>query len=84
MPIPHSGSLTSSACVIGSGTIPDSNNRRQNRFVGPAKWWPVEADITPGLIPTSSTRTPGSIRSVSRSSAQLGFRLSALGFSIWS
>ncbi len=52
--------------------MPASYKRPQNRFVGPAKWCPVRADMTPGLIPTRRTRTPGSIASVRRRWAQSG------------
>jgi hypothetical protein len=37
MPMPHSGSRTSSSCVMGWGTMPAAYKRPQNRFVGPAK-----------------------------------------------
>src|SRR5688572_14305522 len=57
---------------MGSGTTPASWSSFQNRFDGPAKWCPVSAERTPGLIPINRTRTPGSIRSVRRRSAHLG------------
>jgi len=37
IPIPHSGSRTSSSCVMGRGTMPASYRRPQNLFDGPAK-----------------------------------------------
>jgi predicted RNA-binding protein with PUA-like domain len=78
-PSPHSGSRTSSTKLIGCGTRRDSYNSFQKRFDGPAKWCPVCADRTPGLIPTSSTRTPGWIRSVSLRLRQSGLESSGIG-----
>ena len=43
------------------GTSRDSARSFQKRFDGPAKWCPVNAERTPGLIPTNSTRSPGPI-----------------------
>src|SRR5581483_10353999 len=62
-PKPHSGSRSSSSKVMRSGTRRASASSFQKRFEKPAKWWPVNADRMPGLIPTNSTRTPGSNRS---------------------
>src|SRR5437870_658403 len=63
MPKPQPGSRSSSRKVMGSGTSRDSLSSFQNRFEKPAKWWPVSADRTPGLMPTKSTWTPGASRS---------------------
>jgi predicted RNA-binding protein with PUA-like domain len=49
-------------------------------LVGPAKWCPSVADMTPGLIPTSITRTPGRITSVRRRSAQAGLESLAMNW----
>src|SRR5881409_1196294 len=65
MPRPHSGSRSSSWYVMGSGTNRDSLRSFQNRFEYPAKWWPVIAERTPGLMPTKSTLSPGPTRSFS-------------------
>src|SRR5262245_29772525 len=72
MPRPQPGSLSSALYVTGSGTNRDSLRSFQNRFEYPAKWCPVLADRTPGLIPTNSTRKPGRMRSFSRSFDQTG------------
>src|SRR3954467_7491595 len=66
IPNPNSPSLTSSSNVSGSGTSCDSASSFQKRFDGPAKWCPVSAERTPGLMPTNSTRSPGPICSVRR------------------
>ena len=42
---------------------PDRYNAGQNRFPGRAKWCPVAAEYSPGLIPENSTRNPGPITS---------------------
>jgi hypothetical protein len=67
MPSCHSVNRRSSSKVMGSGTSFDSLSSFQNRFENPAKWWPVTADLTPGLIPTNNSRTPGVIWSRRRS-----------------
>ena len=73
MPRSHSGSRSSSSYVIGSGNSRESLRSFQNRFEYPAKWWPVIADRTPGLMPTNSTRKPGRMRSFKRSLDQSDF-----------
>src|SRR2546422_3034666 len=73
MPRFHSGSRSSSSYVIGSGASRESLRSFQNRFEYPAKWWPVIADRTPGLMPTNSTRKPGRMRSFKRSLDQSDF-----------
>ena len=65
IPNPKSTSDASSSNVRRLGTSRDSKSSFQKRFDGPAKWCPVCADRTPGLMPTNSTRTPGAIRSAS-------------------
>src|SRR5262245_64076362 len=72
MPSFHTGRRTSSLYVRVSGVSCDSLRSFQNRFEYPAKWCPVIADRTPGLIPTNSTRKPGRMRSFSRSFDQTG------------
>src|SRR5438093_4015081 len=78
MPRSHSGSRSSSSYVIGSGNSRESLRSFQNRFEYPAKWWPVIADRTPGLMPTNSTRKPGRMRSFKRSSDQSDFIILSL------
>src|SRR5215467_1807644 len=59
MPRP-SGSRSS--CSSGRSTRlvkPAAYSAGQNRFPGRAKWYPVAAEYSPGLIPENSTRSPG-------------------------
>ena len=42
---------------------PAAYSAGQNRFPGRAKWYPVAAEYSPGLMPANSTRSPGAATS---------------------
>ena len=42
---------------------PEACSAGQNRLPGRAKWYPVAAEYSPGLIPENSTRSPGATTS---------------------
>src|SRR4051794_29170132 len=78
MPTPYASRSCDSRGCRRRGVRPDRCSAGQSRLAGLPKWWPIAADIRPGLMPTSSTRSPGATRSgmarpyAARHSARVG------------
>src|SRR6266545_4498835 len=63
MPSPSSSRRSFSAGSSSRGVNPERCSTGQKRLPGLAKWRPVAAEYSPGLIPQNSTSRPGAITS---------------------
>src|SRR6266540_649737 len=63
MPSPSSSRRSCSAGSSSRGVNPERCSTGQKRLPGLAKWRPVAAEYSPGLIPQNSTSRPGAITS---------------------